>query len=261
MLFPNHLRPRLRSGQPTFGMWVTLESPTVTEIAVAMRLDWIVIDTEHGHLDQRDVMEHLRAARGSETTPLVRLPDFHQDHLKRALDMGAHGVLLPLVRSAEDVEQGFRYGRYAPRGRRGIGGERAVQWGLAFQEYLAAANDETLIIPIIETREAVEDLDAILATEGLEALFIGPADLSASYGYVGEWEGPGVAERILEVVRKAAACGVAAGVMGRGLPEARTRVEQGFRMIGLGADAGLLIDALGGKLQALRGDSVERGGY
>jgi 2-keto-3-deoxy-L-rhamnonate aldolase RhmA len=244
----NRLRSRLRSGGPTLGMWVTLESPTITEIAVALGLDWIVVDTEHGHLDCREVMDHLRAARGTDTAVLVRVPDIQEDLIKRPLDMGAHGILLPLVRSAADVERGFGFARYPPRGVRGIGGERAVRWGLGFQEYLAAANEETVIIPIIETRDAIDQIEPILATPGLEAIFFGPADLSASQGYVGEWEGPGVAEQILRARGLAEARGISAGVLARTSDEAAARADQGFRMVAVGSDTSLLIEALRGRL-------------
>jgi len=247
------LRNQLRAGQSTCGMWVTMESPTVTEVAAAVGMDWVCVDMEHGHLDFGDVIEHLRAAAGTELSVVVRVSDIHRDLVKRALDMGADGVLLPLVRSAADVARGFRYGRYPPRGERGFGGERAVLWGLGVQEYLEIADQETLIIPIIETREAVEDIEAILATPGLEAIFFGPADLSASYGYLGHWEGPGVADTILRVRALADARGVAAGVMGRSLDEGRARLSQGFRMVGVGSDAGLLIEGLTSRMRGLRG--------
>jgi 2-keto-3-deoxy-L-rhamnonate aldolase RhmA len=242
------LKARLRAGEATRGLWVTLESPTITEIAVMLGLDWIVVDTEHGHLDYGEVMGHLRAARGTDTAVLVRVPDIHQDLVKRALDMGADGVLLPLVRSAADVERGFRFARYPPLGVRGVSGERAVGWGLNLREYVAAANQETMVVPIIETRDAVEDIEAILATPGLDAIFFGPADLSASYGYPGEWEGPGVAEQILRVRRLAADHDLAAGVLARSLAETRQRLEQGFRMVAVGSDTSLLIEGLRARL-------------
>jgi 2-keto-3-deoxy-L-rhamnonate aldolase RhmA len=247
------LRHRLRAGETTFGLWVTLESPTVTEIAAELGLDWICVDTEHGHLDFREVMEHLRAAAGSGLSVLVRVSDIHLDLIKRALDMGAQGLLLPLVRSAADVERGFQAGMYPPRGRRGVGGERAVRWGLRWDEYLAAANDETLVIPMIETREAVEEIEPILAVPGLDAVFFGPADLSASYGHLGQWEGPGVAERIQGIVGRAAASRMAAGVLARTPDEARERLAQGFRMVALGSDTSLLIEALRGRLDLVSG--------
>jgi 2-keto-3-deoxy-L-rhamnonate aldolase RhmA len=240
----NPLRARLQQNETTYGLWVTLESPTVTEIAVALGLDWVCVEMEHGHLDYREAMEHVRAVRGSLTAALVRVPEIDRSAVKRALDLGAHGVLLPLVRGPEDLERGMRFGRYPPRGERGVGGERAVRWGLALQEYVRDANEETLILPIIETREAAETIDAILAVPGLEAIFFGPADLSASHGYLGEWEGPGIAERILAIREAAAARGIAAGVLSRGPEDLLRRRDQGFRMIGLGADTGLLIRSL-----------------
>lgn len=110
--------------------------------------------------------------------------------------------------------------------------------------YLDIANRETMIIPLIETRSAVEDIDAILGTAGLEAIFLGPADLSASMGHTGTWEGPGVAEAILGVRAKAEAKGVAAGIIGRGSADQALRIEQGFRMIGIGADTGFVAAAV-----------------
>lgn len=247
----NPLRRRFRDGGTAYGLWVSVESPSVTEVAVTLGLDWVCIDMEHGHQDFDDVMGHLRAVRGSETAALVRVPGLEMSSIKRALDMGAHGVIVPYVRSAEEVETAFRYGRFPPRGVRGVSGDRAVQWGVGAQEYLACADDETLIVPLIETRDAVDDIDAILATPGLEAIFFGPADMSASYGHLGAWEGPGVAERILDVRAKAAAKGIAAGLLSRSVDDSIRRRDQGFQMVGLGADMTLLIRAVRENLAAL----------
>jgi 2-keto-3-deoxy-L-rhamnonate aldolase RhmA len=229
---------------------VSTESPGVTEAAVALGLDWVCVDMEHGHLDFREVMDHIRAVRGSQTALVVRVPEIQMSAVKRVLDMGAHGVILPYAQSMEDVERGFRYGRYPPRGVRGMSGDRAVQWGLGAQEYVRYADEETLIIPLIETRGAIQDMDAVLDIPGMEALFFGPADLSASYGYAGAWEGPGIAQCILDVRAKAEAKGIAAGILSRSPEETRLRRDQGFRMIGLGTDMTLLIRAIREHLEA-----------
>lgn len=239
----NVLRESLKAKNACYGLWVTMECPTLTEIACTLGMDWVCVDMEHGHLDYREVMEHLRAARGSQTSVLVRVPTIHEA-VKRVLDMGAHGVFLPLVRSRDDLERGMRFGRYPPEGVRGVGGERAVAWGLEYNEYLHAANQETLIIPIIETQEAAENIDSILAVPGLEAILLGPADLSASYGYLGKWEGPGVADRVLDILNKAHRKDIAAGVMSTSVRDGILRREQGFKMIGLGSDAALLIRSI-----------------
>lgn len=250
----NPLRRRLRSGDTTYGLWVTAEAPAITEAAVALALDWVCIDMEHGHQDFHEVMNHLRVVRGSQTAALVRVPGIEMSAIKRALDMGAHGVIVPYAQSRADVESAFRYGRYPPRGVRGVSGDRAVRWGLGFAEYLRAADEETLIIPLIETRGAVEQIDAILDVPGLEAIFFGPADMSASYGHLGEWEGPDVAERILDVRAKAEERGIAAGVLARSVEDSLLRRDQGFRMVALGADMSLLIRAIRENLQALGSD-------
>ena len=251
----NPLRQKLKSNQGTLGLWATMECASITEIAVALNIDWVVVDMEHGHLGYKDAMAHIRVVRETGTSIIIRVPDIREDCIKRALDMGAHGVILPLPRSAEDVERGFRFGRYAPRGARGIGGERAVKCGLGFKDYLQIANEETLIIPMIETREAAGDIDNILAIEGLEAIFLGPADMSATYGHLGEWEGGDVAQLNLDLCAKAAAKGIATGVVGTSIEDAKKRQEQGFRMIALGSDAGLLIRSLQQALSALGRDT------
>lgn len=252
----NPLRQRFSEGATAYGVWITLESPSVSEICVVLGMDWIAVDMEHGHLEWRDVLEHVRVARGTDTAVLVRVPRTDESYVKRALDLGADGVLLPLVRGRSDVDSGMRFGRYPPRGVRGVGGERAVCWGLGMEEYLQRADAETLIIPLIETKEAIEDIEAILSVSGMEAIFFGPADLSASFGYLGAWEGPGVSERILEVRAAAAQRGIQAGVMSRSSDDALTRTQQQFSMVGLGSDVGLFIRAVSETKRAVGRQSV-----
>lgn len=244
MAFTNPLRRKLRAKEMTYGLWVGTESPSVTEAAVAVGLDWVCIDMEHGHLGFDQVINHLRAVNGSETAAVVRVPGIEMSSIKRALDMGAHGVIFPYAQSLADVERGFQFGRYPPRGIRGMSGDRAVKWGLDAAEYNACANEETLIIPLIETRGAVEDIDSILDIPGLEVIFFGPADMSSSYGYTGEWEGPGVAERILDIRAKADARGISAGVIARDNGEIVMRRDKGFRMVAVGSDVKLMIRAI-----------------
>src|SRR5437660_2042838 len=111
----NPLRRRLHARETCYGLWVSTESPSVTEAAVTLGLDWVCIDMEHGHQDFHEVMNHLRVVRGSETSALVRVPGIEMSAIKRALDMGAHGVIVPYVKSHSDVEKAFSYARYPPR--------------------------------------------------------------------------------------------------------------------------------------------------
>jgi 2-keto-3-deoxy-L-rhamnonate aldolase RhmA len=248
----NHLKAKLARGETALGLWITLEAPGVTEIAALLGLDWVVIDTEHGHLDFKEVVEHLRAVRGSTTTPLVRVPAVSRAAIKRVLDLGAHGVIVPQVETAAEVHDAARFLKYPPRGVRGIGGERATHWGMGLRAQTALADAETQLIPLIESVAAADALDAILDVPGVDALFLGPADFSASAGHLGEWEGPGVAERLLALKDAAAARGVPCGVMATDLENALLRQRQGFRMIGIGSDTGLLIRAAREALGRLR---------
>ena len=210
---------------------------------------------EHGHLGFKEVMAHIRAVRNTETAVLVRVPAVEPDYVKRVLDMGAHGVILPLLDSRADVERAFSFGRYPPEGVRGVGGERAFKWGMGLLDYVKMANEETLLIPLIETRAAAAAIDDILTVPGLEAIFFGPADLSATNGYLGEWEGPGLAQQILDIKDKAKARGIASGIMAQDLANSQLRCDQGFDMVGLGTDATLLVRALRENLRALGRDA------
>lgn len=240
----NHLKPKLARGETTLGLWVGLESPAVTEIAVTLGLDWVVIDTEHGALDYKDVAAHIRATRHTATTPLVRIPELGVGVIKRVLDLGAHGIIVPQVNSAEEVAAAVRFAKYPPAGVRGVGGDRATLWGIGLASQTAIANRETMVIPLIETVAAHRALPEILEVPGVDALYVGPADYSASAGHLGQWEGPGTAEAMRAIRDAAQAKGLACGIMATGTDDARARRDQGFRMIGLGSDTGMMIRAL-----------------
>ena len=206
------LRKNIAAGAPVLGLWVTLEAPGVTEMAAALGLDWVVIDAEHGCLDWKEIVEHLRAVVRSDTVALVRLASLDAGLVKRALDLGADGVVIPAVETAEQLERAAAFARYPPEGVRGVGAERATGWGQCFAEHAAEANDHVLVVPILETVRAGPQAAAMCRVDGAELFFFGPADYSASAGFRGQWEGPGVAEQILamkDVVRGAGKqCGV-----------------------------------------------------
>lgn len=256
--YRNPLRRVWKEGRGAYGMWVTLPTPAVTEIAAELGLDWVCLDLEHSALDYKDVANHARAAKGSDTAVVARVPAITSDYLKRCLDMGVDGVLLPLVNSAQDMEAGLRYGKYPPQGIRGIGGERALRWGMKMDEYLATANEETMVIPLIETVDAIKAAPEILDSPGLPAIFFGPADLSASHGCLGQWESPGVAEEILSVRKMAEERGIVSGIMAMDDADSVKRRDQGFRMIGVGSDFGLLIRSVKPVLKELKGTTFDR---
>lgn len=243
-------RARLERDEPVLGLWVTLESPTVSELAVALGVDWVVIDAEHGQLDWGDVVAHLRCFARSRTVALVRVTDHTPSHVKRALDLGADGVVVPFVETADQLRAIVAAAHFPPAGIRGIGAERATVWGQCFREHVAESEEHVLVVPILETVAGARNLDELTAVRGADVFLVGPADYSASAGYPGVWEGPGVAEALIELARQVRAAGLHAGVLAGTAAAAQERVEQGFRMIGLACDTALLAAGLQERLRA-----------
>lgn len=248
------LRRKLAADQPTYGFWVTLESPSITEMAVALGLDWVVIDAEHGHLDWKDIVEHLRATVRSETVALVRVAELNGGLIKRALDIGADGVVVPWIETAEQLKQAIAYSRYPLEGLRGIGAERATCWGQCFVEHTSEANEHVLVVPILETVRTVKQVPLMCQVEGAELFFFGPADLSSTAGARGQWEGPGVAEQILQMKDTLRRAGKTCGVIATSHDNLLERRQQGFRMIGVGIDSGLLLRSLRAALNVVGRD-------
>ena len=248
------LRERLAANQPALGLWVSLESPSITEIAVALGLDWIVIDAEHGHLDWKEITEHLRATMRSHTVALVRLAELNAALVKRALDCGADGVIIPWIETAEQLRQAVSFAQYPPRGVRGIGGERATAWGQCTLQHIQEANENVLVVPLIESVRGGQNIDELLSVEGVDVFLFGPSDYSSSAGYPGQWMGPGVAEQMLAIKDRITAAGKHCGIMTGSEADLLTRREQGFGLLGVGSDCSLLLRSLHAALAAVGRD-------
>jgi 2-keto-3-deoxy-L-rhamnonate aldolase RhmA/quercetin dioxygenase-like cupin family protein len=252
------LRRKLAANTPVFGMWVTMESPTITEMAVALGLDWVVIDAEHGHLDWKEIVEHLRATVRSDTVALVRIAELNGSLIKRALDIGADGIVIPWIETAEQLKQAVAWSRYPTDGLRGIGAERATCWGQCFVEHAGEANEHVLVVPIIETTATARQVPMMCQVDGVELLWFGPADYSSTAGFRGQWEGPGVADQILKMKETIRSAGKHCGVIATSIENLHERQAQGFRAIGLGMDTGLLLRSLKASLAAVGRDSAIR---
>ena len=250
------LRQKLNQNEPIYGLWVTLESASITEMAVALGLDWVVIDAEHGHLDWKDINSHIRAALRSDTVVLVRIAERSTILSKRALDIGADGIMIPWMEKVEEVEEAVRDCRYPPEGRRGIGGERATAWGQCLSEHAAEANENVLIVPLIESIAAIPNVATMCEVDGIDLFFFGPADFSSTAGFRGQWEGPGVAEQILSLKDTINAAGKHCGVVSTSNQNLTDRLDQGFRMLSLGTDSGLLLRSLHQSLQEVDRDRL-----
>lgn len=250
------LRQKLNQNEPIYGLWVTLESASITEMAVALGLDWVVIDAEHGHLDWKDINSHIRAALRSDTVVLVRIAERSTILSKRALDIGADGIMIPWMEKVEEVEEAVRDCRYPPEGRRGIGGERATAWGQCLSKHAAEANENVLIVPLIESIAAIPNVATMCEVDGIDLFFFGPADFSSTAGFRGQWEGPGVAEQILSLKDTINAAGKHCGVVSTSNQNLTDRLDQGFRMLALGTDSGLLLRSLHQSLQEVDRDRL-----
>jgi 2-keto-3-deoxy-L-rhamnonate aldolase RhmA len=255
------LRAKLARDECAYGLWITLESPSITEIAVASGLDWVTIDAEHGHLDWDDIAAHLRATVRSDTVALVRIAELNQGLIKRALDIGADGVIIPWIETADQLRQAVAFAHYPPQGRRGIGAERATGWGQCLAEHVREANDHVLVIPIVESVAAGRNIEELADVPDVEIFQFGPADFSSSAGFAGQWEGPGVAEAILAARDTLAARGKYCGVMATDNENLALRKQQGFRLLGVGMDAGLLIRSLRASLKSIGRDRAIVSGF
>lgn len=249
--YRNPLREKLSRGERTLGLWVTLAVPAVTEVAAQLGLDWVCIDMEHGATDFADLANHLRAAKGTGLAVFARVSSISSENIARCLDLGVDGIVLPMVRSADDIRRALDCMLYPPRGSRGLGGERAQKWGLGVDDYVATANDELMLMPMIEHIDAVNAIDEILAIPGLDFFFVGPGDLSSSLGHCGQWHTPETAKAIAHVLDRAKVHGVTPGIYAHGTGEVKQRTDEGFRIIAMGSDLPMMITTISNDLAVI----------
>ena len=238
------LREKLAADEAIYGLWVTLEAPAISDMAVSLGMDWIVIDAEHGHLDWKEILEHVRATVRSETVVLVRIAELSPGLIKRVLDIGADGVVVPWIESAEQFKQAVAFAKYPPEGVRGIGAERATAWGQCLAQHAEEANEHVLVVPIVESVAGGANIEEICQVKDAEIIFFGPADYSSTAGFRGQWEGPGVAAALLGLKDKVRAHGKHCGVIATSNGNLIERRLQGFRMLGVGSDAGMHLRSL-----------------
>jgi len=204
-------REQLAAGRLCLGTGITLNDPAVVE-ALGPVVDFFWIDMEHNPIGMETLLGHLMAARAAGSPALVRVPSSDSPFIKRVLDTGAEGIIVPQVRSAEEVRQAVAACRYPPIGCRGFGPRRPSDYGRrSLDQLLREANEELFVVVQIETASAVEELDDIVTVEGLDGLVVGPSDLSASYGLLGQIEHPTVTEAIKKIIRVAHEAGMTVG--------------------------------------------------
>lgn len=231
-------RARLQAGEPLIGSIVTLPLAGVAEIVADAGFDWLWLDMEHGPLDLQHVEGMLRAKGAA--AAIVRAPANDPVWIKRILDTGADGVLLPHVSSGAEARAAVDAAFYPPRGRRSFGVSRAHGYGPRMNDYLGTSVEETTVMVQIESAQAVESIDAILATDGVDAAVIGPFDLSGSLGHLGDITHPQVAAAIERVAEAGRASGVPVGIFCGSAELAQGYLAKGFSPIAVGVDCMLL---------------------
>jgi len=248
---PSNLRKRLKNGELILGTILSLNSPDVAEILSGIGFDWLFIDAEHSTLDPH----HLQAifqATGDAIPCVVRIPALDEIVVKKTLDAGAAGLLVPQVHNAAQAEQLVKWGRYYPEGARGLGFGRAQGFGLKVGEYLERANEDIVLSVQAESAEAVQNIEAIVQVQGLDAVLVGPYDLSASMGLPGQIDHPDVKAAIQRVADVCMGAGMPVGIFGLTNEAVRPYIEQGFRFIVAGVDTVLLGNSAHQLLNQLR---------
>ena len=233
---PNRLKRDLAAGRVSLGATITINSPAIVEMLSRVGLDWLWIDTEHTALTLENVVTMLQAANGSNASTVIRVPWNDKTMIKRALDVGPDGILVPLINTRQEAEDAVRAMKYPPVGERGAGLGRAQSYGMHMGEYLQAANDEVLVIAQIEHVTAVENIDEIVSVEGLDSVFVGALDLSGSMGKLGQTDDPEVEAAVQTVLAAAQRAGVSCGIVALGPDAANARIAQGFTSVIVGID-------------------------
>jgi 2-dehydro-3-deoxyglucarate aldolase/4-hydroxy-2-oxoheptanedioate aldolase len=247
----DNFRDRLLRGDRLIGTLLSLPSPELVEIASDAGFDWLFLDMEHGALEARDILGMVRAAR-QPCAPLVRVPENREMWIKKALDTGAAGIIVPHVNSAEDAAKAVHWGKYPPEGGRSVGFSRSNRYGARFQESVESANAETVVVAQVEHIDGVRAIEAILDVSGVDAVFIGPYDLSASLGKPGRIQDLDVREAIRAVAAACARRKVPAGIFALDVPGAVKALEEGYSLVCSGIDVGLFTRAAAAIVRGLK---------
>ncbi len=232
------LKEKLNKKQRVIGSWVTIGHPTVAELMAKAGFDWLAIDMEHSPLSVSECQELIRVIDLCGVPVLVRVGVNDPLLIKRAMDSGAHGVIVPMVNSAKEAQAAVDSVYYPPKGRRGVGLARAQGYGWDFNEYMRWVNANAVVVVQIEHIKAVEDIDAILAVKGIDAIMIGPYDLSGSLNKPGQFKDPKVVKAMQKVRHAATAKGIPPGVhvVSSDAKLLAERIKEGYKFIAFGVD-------------------------
>jgi 2-dehydro-3-deoxyglucarate aldolase/4-hydroxy-2-oxoheptanedioate aldolase len=242
---------RLRNNDLLLGTIVTLPSPEMAELLSQAGFDWLFIDMEHTSLGVKDVQRILQAV-GKEFPCLVRIPTMDEAWIKKVLESGPAGIIVPHVNTPEEVEKILRWSKYPPEGTRSIGISRAQDYGLNLQEYMEKANEMIAVVPQVEHIEAVKNLESFVKIPGLSAIFVGPYDLSGSVGKLGKVKDPEVHGMIQNVQTICSKAGIVTGIFGVDAEEVNPYIKIGYSLVAVGMDTSHVSKSVQQTLHALR---------
>ena len=236
-------RKAMQEGKPQLGVFIQSSDPVNIELAGVAGFDFVVVDLEHGGHSYECVEDMCRAGDAAEIDVIVRIPSITPNNVFRPLDNGATGIQAPQVNDPETARIVASNAKYAPAGFRGAARPRASLWGNR-PDYFARANEETVVVVHCETKQCVENIDAIIAAPGIDVVFAGPQDLSHSYGVPGDAANPLVQDAITAMLQAARRRNIAAGLFVATIDEAKKRIDQGFSYLLFGTDHSLLCNAM-----------------
>jgi 2-dehydro-3-deoxyglucarate aldolase len=245
----NNLKKMIKEGKVVIGAPISIGNPIVAEVIGHLGFDWVFFDLEHSPMTLETLQVMMQAMSFSETTPIVRVASNDPVPIKQALDIGAYGIIVPMVNSLEDAKRAVASVRYPPLGIRGFGPRRAA---LADPDYVVTANEEILLMIQIESQQAIDNIDEILSVKGIDVAVFGPNDLSMSLGVFTKFDDPKFVSAVQKVKKSANRHGVALSMLGSSAFDARKLVEEGFKILVVRDDLGTLRNAELSALQAIR---------
>lgn len=255
----NLLREKTMAGEKTVGTFAELSSEAAVELMGYHGMDYVIIDTEHGIADVETATSLIRAAKLAGTTPLVRTKDGQRNSILKMLDAGAMGLVIPNIHSVEEVKEVIEYGKYYPVGNRGVAPATGSHFWTkdyakqGLEHLFEVANREQLIIPQCETKGALENIEEIVALDGVDGIFVGPFDLSTALGKPGQLDDPEVVEAIQHIVDVCNEAGKLSIIYGTNIENAKARFEQGYQSVTLTMDALIFGEAVAQAVNSLKG--------
>lgn len=255
----NAVRAKLKSGRHSIGTWLALPDPVFAGLMSSTGFEWLTVELEHSPATVETAALCFPVIAANGCVPLARVPCNSVENIKRVLDTGAWGIVVPMVNSREEAEAVVRAARYRPLGERSVGGQlHAASFATDAATYYARANEEILVVVMAEHVDAIANIDAILGVPGIDAVFVGPNDLHASMGLAPAFESgdPGFNAAIDKVFASARSHGVVPGIHVADAAQARRRLDEGWKMIAVASEVGLMLDKAGevGRSLGLGGD-------